>query len=335
MARIRTIKPEFFKSATVAGLPLAARLTFIGMWTEADDHGRLTADPVLLRAALWPRDERSTVDVEGDVSALIDAGLVERCEMRERRSGKIKTVIQVVSWQEHQKVDRRMQSIYEPLGDVLFPVSEVQPDPILPEMLGDSPQMSADLPEMSGSLPQMSGRIVVGETTPESTEPVEESPESTEPVALPQMSGRSPQMLGRSPQMLGSLPENTPREQGTGNREQGTGNTSPPAGGAPDLNFGKKYAKAFTQLHGSPPPGSQIKRVARDAAALVHREGRDPAEVDAAVREAAESGHANVSAALSAVLSADSRGGVYKRGKTAPSRSDKFRELAQQFGGSS
>jgi hypothetical protein len=40
MPRIRSIKPDFFKSEDVAALPLRARLLWIGLWTQCDDHGR-------------------------------------------------------------------------------------------------------------------------------------------------------------------------------------------------------------------------------------------------------------------------------------------------------
>lgn len=40
MAKIRSIKPDFFTSEDVSALPLRARLTWIGLWTHCDDHGR-------------------------------------------------------------------------------------------------------------------------------------------------------------------------------------------------------------------------------------------------------------------------------------------------------
>ena len=40
MPRIRSIKPEFWKSEVVGRCSILARLTFIGMWNFADDDGR-------------------------------------------------------------------------------------------------------------------------------------------------------------------------------------------------------------------------------------------------------------------------------------------------------
>jgi len=49
MARIRTIKPSFFTSLTIADLGLAERLTFIGLWTHVDDEG----EPMSYFWAFW------------------------------------------------------------------------------------------------------------------------------------------------------------------------------------------------------------------------------------------------------------------------------------------
>lgn len=65
MGRIRTLKPEFFRSRSLAKVSIPARLTFAGLWTEADDHGNGIADPDLLKGSLWPKDHD------------IDAGTIE------------------------------------------------------------------------------------------------------------------------------------------------------------------------------------------------------------------------------------------------------------------
>lgn len=100
MARIRTIKPEFFTSLTVADLPLSARLTFIGLWTHVDDEGRCVDDPRLVRAAVWPLDDRTAAEVEDDLRALHDASLIRRYEAAGRR------FLAVSNWSEHQRIDK-------------------------------------------------------------------------------------------------------------------------------------------------------------------------------------------------------------------------------------
>lgn len=104
MARIRTIKPEFFTSLTVASLPLEARLTFIGLWTHADDEGRCVDDTRLIRAALWPLDDRSFADVEKDLQQLADASLIVRYTVGGKR------FLVVSGWREHQRINRPTRS---------------------------------------------------------------------------------------------------------------------------------------------------------------------------------------------------------------------------------
>lgn len=57
MGRIRTLKPEFFTSRSLAKVSHAARLTFAGLWTQADDHGRGVADTRILKGAIWPLED--------------------------------------------------------------------------------------------------------------------------------------------------------------------------------------------------------------------------------------------------------------------------------------
>ena len=45
MARIRSIKPEFWDNQYLKQLSSLARLTFIGLWSQADDEGRGHGDP--------------------------------------------------------------------------------------------------------------------------------------------------------------------------------------------------------------------------------------------------------------------------------------------------
>ena len=79
MARIRSIKPEFFTSETITALPLSARLTFIGLWTYVDDNGVGLDNELLITAAIWPleRDNLETLArTREDIASLSRAGLV-------------------------------------------------------------------------------------------------------------------------------------------------------------------------------------------------------------------------------------------------------------------
>lgn len=56
MARIRTVKPEFFTSESVLSVSPLARLFFIGLWCEADRDGRLKWKPKTLKFRYLPGD---------------------------------------------------------------------------------------------------------------------------------------------------------------------------------------------------------------------------------------------------------------------------------------
>jgi hypothetical protein len=80
MARIRTIKPEFWTSEQVIELSPIARLLFIGMWNFCDDRGVMPAAVKSLKAKVLPADDFRTEDIKGFVAEMIDQGLVEEFE---------------------------------------------------------------------------------------------------------------------------------------------------------------------------------------------------------------------------------------------------------------
>jgi hypothetical protein len=73
MARIRTIKPEFFTSEDIVGLSLLGRLLYIALWCEADKEGRMVWKPKTFKMRYLPAD---ACDIDALCKELIDAGLV-------------------------------------------------------------------------------------------------------------------------------------------------------------------------------------------------------------------------------------------------------------------
>lgn len=57
MARIRTIKPEFFTSEDIVCLSPLARLLYIALWCEADKEGRLAWKPRTFKMRYLPADD--------------------------------------------------------------------------------------------------------------------------------------------------------------------------------------------------------------------------------------------------------------------------------------
>jgi len=73
MARIRTIKPEFWTSESVVECSPTARLLLIGMLNFADDYGNLVNSPKRLKMQIFPAD---IIDTTTLLEELIKHGLV-------------------------------------------------------------------------------------------------------------------------------------------------------------------------------------------------------------------------------------------------------------------
>lgn len=106
MARIRTVKPDLFVNERVAACSVTAVVTYIGLFTQSDDHGRHRDNPAIIAGLLWPlRAEHTPVHVEEDLQQLADAGLIclyTGCDG--------KRYLHIAGWYEHQKIDRPSQS---------------------------------------------------------------------------------------------------------------------------------------------------------------------------------------------------------------------------------
>jgi hypothetical protein len=76
------------------------RLLFIGLFSHADDVGRIEGDPALLRSTIFPRDEIS-IKKMGDWLAGLEAhGFIRRY------TATGEPYVEITNWSKHQKVDR-------------------------------------------------------------------------------------------------------------------------------------------------------------------------------------------------------------------------------------
>jgi len=101
MARIRTIKPGFFRSHDVSQLSFRARLTWIGLWTYVDDEGRGKDDARIIKGDLWPLEDGVTwQDVERDLTELSMSAHVVRYTVDGRH------FLAIPKWLEHQVISR-------------------------------------------------------------------------------------------------------------------------------------------------------------------------------------------------------------------------------------
>jgi hypothetical protein len=94
VARIRTIKPDFFSNEEIGDLPAEARLLFIGLWTLADCEGRLQDRPMRIAAQLFPYDSWPIPTL---LDNLAQAHLIARYEAEGKKC------IQIINFLKHQR----------------------------------------------------------------------------------------------------------------------------------------------------------------------------------------------------------------------------------------
>jgi hypothetical protein len=97
MARIRTIKPEFWTDESVGECSVSARLLFIASFNFADDQGGLDRSAKQLKAQAFPYD---AIDCEPLVLELIRAGLFIEYEVADRK------YLHIKGFRKHQKVEK-------------------------------------------------------------------------------------------------------------------------------------------------------------------------------------------------------------------------------------
>lgn len=103
--RIRSIKPEFWRSLDIAALSIEDRLLFIGLWSYVDDNGVGVDRVPIIAAELFAddlsRDPRETL---GRVSEGI--GRLSECGLVQRYSDGSRDYLAVTNWERHQRIDK-------------------------------------------------------------------------------------------------------------------------------------------------------------------------------------------------------------------------------------
>lgn len=103
MARIRTIKPDFWTDGAMVQLSPFARLLYIGMWNfTMCDHGHVADDAVKLKLQILPMDD---IDIIGLLAEIMDAGRVTRVEDADGRK-----YLHIKRFEDHQKIDPRWKT---------------------------------------------------------------------------------------------------------------------------------------------------------------------------------------------------------------------------------
>ena len=100
MARIRTIKPEFWSSEQVMENRPLARLLFIGLWNFCDDGGNHPLAPRTIKALVFPGDDITTEIVSRLLGELEGTGLTRSYTVDGKQ------YLHVNGWK-HQKIEKR------------------------------------------------------------------------------------------------------------------------------------------------------------------------------------------------------------------------------------
>lgn len=112
MARIRTIKPEFWKHEDLSALPEITHMLAAALLNHADDEGYFNANPALVKAECLPLRE-SSVSVQESLNQLTTVGFIEVGQGADgKRYGRIAT------FADHQRVNRPTPSKIKAVGIV-------------------------------------------------------------------------------------------------------------------------------------------------------------------------------------------------------------------------
>jgi len=112
VARIRTLKPELWMDPKVGSLSHGARLTFVGLITQADDEGRLEYHPRMLRGRLFLWDDEVTDEtIERWVAEVEATGMIRLYAQNGNQ------YIDLPNYPKHQKIDKPSPSPLPPFDE--------------------------------------------------------------------------------------------------------------------------------------------------------------------------------------------------------------------------
>lgn len=135
MARMRSLRPDYFLREDMADVSLAAHFLLAGLQVLADRDGRLLDRPRTIKAQVFPFRE---VDIEAAMGELVRARAVSRYEVDGRR------IIALLTWEDDQSPHPKETS------------AELPPPPVQPQ------RPIAAVDHASGNVVDASGRELVG-----------------------------------------------------------------------------------------------------------------------------------------------------------------------------
>lgn len=100
MARIRSIKPEFWSDEKLSECSLSARLLFIGLWSFADDEGRMEFQPARIKMQIFPCGSVTAKQLTEYLGELTERSLIRIYTFDSRK------YLDLPNFAKHQKINR-------------------------------------------------------------------------------------------------------------------------------------------------------------------------------------------------------------------------------------
>ncbi len=160
MARIRSIKPEFWSSEQVMACSRDVRLLFIGLWNFVDDEGRASNSAKSIKAQVFPSDE----DIDSTtVRRWLDELSSNELLLQYEADGR--SFLQVTGWH-HQKIDRKRPSKIPP--PTIADYSTIVRRGLAPDLILSDPNRTSLSSTEYGAAKRSAGNgIALGHASPE------------------------------------------------------------------------------------------------------------------------------------------------------------------------
>ena len=134
MARIRTIKPQFWLDEQLGTICHSARLLYIGLWNLSDDQGVFEWRPGRIKVQLFPYDDIKSSDIETWLQMLLDTGDIIKFSENNAPFGYIPSFLK------HQDIKKPSKWVFAkpPEANSYPPVTHQLPITTEPVLLGKS-----------------------------------------------------------------------------------------------------------------------------------------------------------------------------------------------------
>jgi hypothetical protein len=177
MARIRSVKPEFWTSEQVVELSPIARLLFIGLWNFCDDGGNHPASCKTLKMQVFPGDDFTVAQIDEWVNEMKAQKLLVEYEADGKQFW------HVTGWEKHQRPEKpqfkypKFPQNRQPVADQ----SESNRQPVADQSTGEKEK---EKEVISLSHAHTHEAEIFSETKPD---PVEADPKNVHTWAAPQI----------------------------------------------------------------------------------------------------------------------------------------------------